>query len=56
MLLTPMPVLICSHLTLAGENDVLLAVAAHIRGLPLSFRGQSCWELTRALVLENYLV
>jgi len=53
VLLTPLPVLIRSHLTLAGENDMLLAVAARIRGLPLSFRGKSWWELTGALVLKN---
>lgn len=56
-LLTPAPpVLICSHLTLARENDILLAVAVHIRGLPLSFRGKSCCKLTGALVLKNNLL
>lgn len=34
---------------------MLLAVAAHIRGLPLSFRGKSWWELTGAPVLKNNL-
>lgn len=56
MLLTPLPVLICPYLTLAGENDMLLAVAVHIRGLPLSFRGHSWWESTQVLVFKNNLV
>lgn len=35
---------------------MLLAVAVHIRGLPLSFRGKSWCELTGAPVLKNNLV
>lgn len=35
---------------------MLLAVAVHIRGLPLSFRGRSWYELTGVPVLKNNLV
>lgn len=48
MFFTSVSVLICSRLRLAEVNDMLLAAAACIRGLRLSFRGRSSWKSTGA--------